>query len=39
MEAFAAVPVQGDASLVTLLAQSLNQFPPVGIMPFNIVEP
>jgi len=39
MEAFAAVPVQGDAALINLLAQSMNQFPLAGIMPFNIVEP
>ena len=38
-EAFAAVPVKGDASLVTLLMQSMNQFPIGGIQPFNIIEP
>ncbi len=38
-EAFAAVPVKGDASLVTLLMQSMNQFPIGGIQAFNIIEP
>ena len=34
-----AIQVQGDASLLSMLAQSMNQFPTQGIMPFNIVEP
>jgi len=38
-EAFAAVPVQGDAALITLLMQSMNQFQLAGVMPFNIIEP
>ena len=39
MEAFAAIPVQGDASHLTLLMQSMNQFPLAGIAAFNIIEP
>ena len=39
MEAFAAVPVQGDASHLTLLMQSMNQFPLAGIAAFNMIEP
>ena len=38
-EALAAIPVEGDATLITLLASSMNQIPMVGFMPFNIVEP
>ena len=39
MEAFAAIPVQGDASHLTLLMQSMNQFPLAGIAAFNMIEP
>ena len=39
MEAFADVPVQGDASHLTLLMQSMNQFPLAGIAAFNMIEP
>ena len=38
-QGLAALPVQGDAELIMLLAQSMNQFPVQGIVPFNIVEP
>ena len=34
-----AIPVEGDAELIALLAGSMNQFPVQGIMPFNIIEP
>ncbi|MBQ8619516.1 MAG: MBL fold metallo-hydrolase [Clostridia bacterium] len=34
-----AVPMTGNVELITLLCQSMNQFPTQGIMPFNIVEP
>ena len=34
-----AIPMEGDAALITLLAGSMNQFPVQGIMPFNIIEP
>ena len=38
-QGLAAIPMQGNAELITLLAQSMNQFPVQGIVPFNIVEP
>ena len=38
-QAMSAIPVEGDAELITLLAGSMNQFPVQGIAPFNIVEP
>ena len=38
-EGIAAVPVQGDTSLLTLLMESMNQFPLAGIQPFNVIEP
>ena len=38
-DGMAAVPVQGDASLLTLLMECMNQFPLAGINPFNIIEP
>ena len=38
-DGIAAIPVQGDASLLTLLMESMNQFPLAGINPFNIIEP
>ena len=38
-EGIASLPVQGDAALLTLLAENVNQFPLAGINPFNIVEP
>ena len=38
-QGLAAIPMQGNAELITLLAQSMNQFPVQGIMPFNIIEP
>ena len=38
-QGLAAIHMQGNAELITLLAQSMNQFPVQGIVPFNIVEP
>jgi len=38
-QGLAAIPMQGNAELITLLAQSMNQFPVQGIVSFNIVEP
>lgn len=38
-EGMAAVPVQGDASLLTLLMENMNQFPLDGVTSFNIIEP
>ena len=38
-QGLAAIPMQGNAELITLLAQSMNQFPVQGIVPLNIVEP
>ncbi|MBQ7886587.1 MAG: MBL fold metallo-hydrolase [Clostridia bacterium] len=38
-QGLAAIPAQGDAALVTLLAESLNQIPLKGLVPFNIIEP
>ena len=38
-QGLAAITMQGNAELITLLAQSMNQFPVQGIVPFNIVEP
>ncbi len=38
-QGLAVLPVQGNAELIALLAQSMNQFPVQGIVPFNIVEP
>lgn len=38
-EGLAALPVTGDASLLTLLAENMNQFDLAGIVPFNIIEP
>ena len=38
-EGLAALPVTGDASLLTLLAENMNQFVLAGIVPFNIIEP
>ena len=38
-EGMAGISVQGDASLLTLLAENLNSFPLAGVSPFNIVEP
>ena len=33
------VPMEGDVELITLFAQSMNQVPVQGTVPFNIVEP
>lgn len=38
-EGMAAVPVQGDATLLTLMMESMNQFQLAGVNPFNIIEP
>ena len=34
-----AVKVEGNAELLTLLMENMNQFPIVGTSPFNIIEP
>lgn len=39
VRALSDIPVEGDASPITLLTDSMNQFPVQGIVPFNIVEP
>ncbi len=39
VRALDAVRMEGNTELIMLLAQSMNQFPVQGIMPFNIVEP
>ena len=33
------VPMEGNVELITLLAQSMNQVPVQGMVPFNIIEP
>ena len=33
------VPMEGDVELITLFAQSMNQVPVQGTVPFNIIEP
>lgn len=38
-DGLAAIPMEGNAEMVTLLASAMNQFPVQGIVPFNIVEP
>jgi len=38
-EGLSALPMEGNVEVITLLAQSMNQFPVQGIMPFNIIEP
>jgi len=38
-EGIAALPIEGDATLLPLLAQSMNQFSTGSMMPFNIIEP
>lgn len=39
VRALDAVPMEGNAELITLLAQSMNQVPVQGTVPFNIIEP
>lgn len=34
-----ALPMAGNAELITLLARSMNQVPVQGTVPFNIIEP
>ena len=34
-----AVQVEGDAGLLTLMMENMNQFPIDGTNPFNIIEP
>ena len=34
-----AVPMEGNVELITLFAQSMNQVPVQGAVPFNIIEP
>lgn len=38
-EGMASLPVEGNADLLSLLAESLNQFPKAGAAAFNIIEP
>lgn len=38
-EGLSALPMEGNAELVFLLAENMNQFALAGINPFNIVEP
>ena len=38
-EGMAEIHAEGDVSLLSLLAENLNEFPMSGIMAFNIVEP
>lgn len=38
-EGLSALPMEGNADLIFLLAESMNQFSLAGINPFNIVEP
>ena len=33
------VPLEGNAELITLFAQSMNQVSVQGTVPFNIIEP
>ena len=33
------VPMEGNVELITLFAQSMNQVPVQGTVPFNIIEP
>ena len=39
VRALDAVPMEGNAELIALLAQSMNQVPVQGQVPFNIIEP
>ena len=39
VQALEGVPVEGNVELITLLAQSMNQLPIQGTVPFNIIEP
>ena len=39
VRALDAVPMEGNAELIALFAQSMNQVPVQGTVPFNIVEP
>ena len=38
-EGLSALPMEGNADLIFLLAENMNQFSLVGINPFNIIEP
>ena len=38
-EGLSALPMEGNVDLIFLLAENMNQFPLVGINPFNIIEP
>ena len=38
-EALSALPMEGNADLILLLAENMNQFQLGGVNPFNIVEP
>ena len=39
VKALGAIPMEGEVGLITLLAQSMNQVPVQGTVPFNIIEP
>ena len=39
VRALDAVPMEGNVELITLFAQSMNQVPVQGTVPFNIIEP
>ena len=39
VRALDAVPMEGNVELIALLAQSMNQVPVQGTVPFNIIEP
>ena len=38
-EGMKVIRTEGDAALLTLLAENMNAFPLDGVMPFNIIEP
>ena len=38
-EGLSALPMEGNADLIFLLAENMNQFSLAGINPFNIIEP
>lgn len=39
VQALSQLPAEGDRELLSLLAQSMNQYPMLGFVPFNITEP
>ena len=38
-EGLSALPMEGNADLIFLLAENMDQFSLAGINPFNIIEP